>query len=280
MNVLFDSSCVYAVLNPRLEPTLAEQIPTASKMCKYFTGPYLRMEFLRRWIKTGIEVYFRARLTGSMEETFDWFSHRFSQRENKIVLQWAVRYMKSVAATVKTDNEKESVERFGWEVLSFAFEYDRVFRSYVQVKTGCKRGQIAFDESAPTLREALQEFYSRFNSTDYTCRLDELLNVSNGCPRLRPVTGASTQDIPVKSRRGFKNLCLELQKFLAKGSTPDCNDCHNIGDFLIALEQPPKTILYHVDSSFSAICPLLGHEHKELQSLLASAPGVPDISAA
>jgi len=273
--VLFDTSCVYAVLMPSFEPTLANQIPKSSNKCIYFSSQYLRMEFFRRWIITGIEIYTRARSTKDINETFQYFSHRFSQRENKNVIQWANRYIKSIA----DDPPGEPVERFGWEVYSFALKYDETFHRIVQPKTGCKRGQLDMETECLTLREILRDFHERFTSPEHTCKLEELLDIRNGCPRLRRIRQASAKDIPSKWRaeclKGFRKLQEELEKIIESGQTPHCDKCYKIGDILIALEQPPKTTLYHVDYSFSAICPLLRTKHEQLASVLKTATGIP-----
>lgn len=268
---LFDTSCVYSVLNPSMEPTLAIQLPFQTKRCIFYTSQYLRMEFIRRWIITGIEIYSHARVTKDINETFQYFSHRFSSRENKIVLQWANRYIKSI----KDEPPGDCVEWFGWEIYSFALKYDETFQHMVQPKTGCKRGQLEMDTESLTRLEMLRDFYERFTSCEHTCKLEELLDIKNACPRLRRVRQASPKNVPTECKKSFSKLQAELEKIIKHGRAPHCDKCHKIGDILIALEQPPKTTLYHVDYSFSAICPLLKNKHKQLDSVLKTAKSIP-----
>lgn len=272
---LFDTSCVHSVLAPDLEPSVVEQIPCPSKSCKYFTSMYLRMEFLRRWIITGIEVYARADRTKDLPETLIWFSHRFGSRENKIVLQWSAHNTKSF----QEDPTGEPVQRFGWLVLTMALLYDQIFKKFVQLKTGCKRGLLTIDPNSPTMRKALFDFYERFTSPEHTCKLGSLLKIKRGFPKLRRLLAANARDYPRESRRSLKNLQEKLREFVDSKKTPTCQDCHTIADILVALEQPPKATLYHIDHSFLAICPILKHKHKRLRSVLASAPGIPTISS-
>jgi hypothetical protein len=233
------------------------------------------MEFLRRWIITGIEIYAHADRTKNIPETLNWFSHRFGSRENKIVIQWSAHNTKSF----QEDPTGEPVQRFGWLVLSLALYYDQIFKYFVQPKTGCKRGLLIIDLISPTMRKALFDFHERFTSPEHTCKLESLLNIGRGFPKLRRILDADSSDFPKESRRSLKDLQKKLERFVKEQKTPTCQDCHTIADVLVALEQPPKTTLYHIDHSFSALCPILEHRHKLIQSVLASAPGIPDISS-
>jgi len=271
---LFETSCVHAVIAPDLEPSVSEKIPRPSKSCKYLTSMYLRMEFLRRWIITGIEVYARADRTKDLPETLTWFSHRFGSRENKIVLQWSAHNTKSF----QEDPTGEPVQRFGWLVLSLALYYDQIFKTFVQPRTGCKRGLLTIDLSSPTMRKALFDFHERFTSPEHTCKLESLLKICKGFPKLRRLLVADPRDYPKESRMSLRKLQKNLKGFVEEKKTPTCQDCYTIADILVALEQPPKATLYHIDHSFSAVCPILKHRHKRLRSVLASAPGIPTIS--
>lgn len=266
--VLFDTSCVYAVLSHNLEPTLASQFPPQTKKCIYYTSQYLRMEFLRRWIITGIEIYLDACVRKDINETLQNFSHHFSQRENKIVIQWANRYIESI---ISAGPPTEPIDWFGWEVLSLALNYDEIFHHLVQPKTGCKRGEVVMDFDNPTRREVLWDFHERFTDREHKCKLEAILDIKNKCPHLRKMRKASRKDFPdlsVQHLLGFRKLQSEMEKIINSGQAPKCDECYKIGDIIIALEKPPKTTLYHVDYSFSAICPLLKTEHKQLDSVL------------
>ncbi len=171
--VLFDSSCSYAVLAPEIEPGVNSQFPSQSDECKYYTGVYLRMEFMRRWVMTGIELYMTARNLEDLNVAVEYFGNSFSAREVKAVLKWVNRFNK----VTQCESVSEPIERFGWEVYNFALAYDIVFKHFVQQKTSCKRGIVEFDLGTTTRRKALSEFYERFAETDFACNLDELLNL-------------------------------------------------------------------------------------------------------
>ena len=269
--VMFDSSCVYAVVSPELEPSLAAQLPQMGSNCRYYTGPYLRMEFLRRWIVTGIEIYFRANVTGDVSSTLQYFSNKYG-REPKIALHWAARYIKSI----KSNDIAESVEQFGWEVVNLALIYDKIFHTCVQSKTGCTRGEIQLDFETETRKDMLGNFYRQFKSPNHTCKLESLLNLQGGCPKLRKVREADLSKIASERRKGFENLQKQLNTLVVKARVLTCNTCSKIGDLVIALEQPPKTVLYHTDHSFSVICPLLNHAHQQVKSALSLEPRIPE----
>ncbi|HUU19737.1 MAG TPA: hypothetical protein VMW72_21480 [Sedimentisphaerales bacterium] len=268
--VMFDSSCVYGVVSPELEQGLAKQLPKMGRKCIYYTGPYLRMEFLRVWIVTGIKIYFRAYVEGDVASTFQYFSNKFG-REAKIALHWATRYIKSR----ESDDITESVEQLGWEVVSLALIYDKIFRTYVQPKTGCTRGETPMNFETETRKDMLRNFYRRFMSPSHTCKIESLLNLQSGCPKLRKVRDADSSKLASERRKGFMKLQQQLETLIKKASVPTCDTCSKIGDLIIALEQPPKTVLYHTDHAFSVICPLLNHAHQQVKSALRLEPRIP-----
>jgi len=265
--VMFDSSCVYAVVSPDLEIGLAKQLPKSSRMCKYYTGPYLRMEFLRRWVVTGILIYFRAHVTKNVAEAFQYFSNKFG-REPKIALHWAARYIKSE----ESDSPAEPLERFGWMVVRLAQIYDKIFHTRVQPKTGCKRGITQLDFDKETRKDILRDFYKRFMRPHHICKLESLLNLQGGCPKLRKVMDVDLSQFTRKEKEGFEKLQKNLKKLMAKAELLTCKSCLKIGDLIIVLEQPPKTVLYHTDYAFSMICPLLNHSHQQVKSALSLRP--------
>jgi len=266
--VMFDSSCVYAVVSPSLEENLASQLPIPSNDCKYYTGPYLRMEFLRVWVITGIKIYFRARRTQDLPGTFHYFSNAFG-REPKIALHWAARYMKSV----QNEDVAEPIERFGYEVVDLALTYDIIFSTSVQHKTGCTRGTVELDFGEESMKDILCKFYARFTA-EHTCKLDSVMNLQGGCPKLHRVIHAESDTLPSAQKRAFGPLQVRLRELIANPKSLTCKSCQKFGDLIVALEQPPKTVLYHTDHSFSVICPLLNHTHRQVSSALLLEPKI------
>lgn len=271
--VLFDTSCVFPILAPTLEPYVYTQLPKPSYDCKYYTGHYLRMEFFRRWIITGIEIYFHARSIKSLPQTCTYFSHTFSTRDVKACLLWLSKYTESISE----NPTNEQVERFGWEVYKVATSYDIIFQNLVSSKTSCSKGKVTFNDKASTLTEVLREFHTIFKSDDHSCRLARLLDIENNSPKLRPILKANTKDCPQPSRKSFKKLKEKLEKIMTDNKPLDCKICYKIGDILITLEQPPKHILYHTDKSFLALCYLLKRKNHLVESSLKATPKIPII---
>jgi hypothetical protein len=229
------------------------------------------MEFLRRWIITGIEIYFRACVSGDVASTLHFYSNKYG-RESKIALHWAARYIKSR----ESNDIAEAVEQFGWEVVNLALIYDKIFHNYVQPKTGCTRGKVTIDFNAEIRKDMLRDFYRRFMSLSHTCKLESLMNIQGGCPKLRKVREADLSEFPLREQKdSLSKLQKQLDTLITKARAPNCKTCSKIGDLVIALEQPPKTILYHTDHSFSAICPLLKHAHQQVISALKLEPRIP-----
>jgi hypothetical protein len=265
--VLFDTSCVCGVLNRRLFPEFSRQLPGPGHPYGYRTTLYLRMEFLRRWIVTGIEIYHYARRRKcSISQAITWYEQKFSTREVKITLDWAARYIQSVL----DDPPSEPVERWGWIVLEMARTYDMLLGKVSErVVTGCSRGRVQFNSSDMTLHEILSDFHERFGGTDHTCRLSEAV----GSPELQPafamIANCDVSAYPIRSQKGLAQLRDNVRELQGKDRVLTCNDCARIGDLLIALEQPPSWILYHVDDIFDALCAAFDRRHVKVRSIAA-----------
>ena len=268
-NVMCDTSCALAAVMPDLLFEVAEQLPLGDRQCTFLTSLYLRMEFMRRWILTGIRIYIAARRRGSLSWAISWASEEMGSREPKAVAKWAAEYDR-VKSRAKL-GEAERCEQFGKLVLRCARDYDLLFRMVNPSKTKCRRGQLAFDYSARSTREALRDFYQRFSAEDHACGLAELLSPEHRCPKARPVVDANPTDVPSNARRAFKALHVKLNELFSTCRVPSCGSCSALGDLLIALEQPRRTTLYTVDHLFDALCPLLGKPHKRLASIRAVA---------
>ncbi len=259
---MFDTSCVHALLAKDLEQEVYRQLPLAQDGCKFWTGLYLRMEFFRVWVISGIDIYNYAKRFNSVPKALDYLGEEFSIRYVKSVLKWAAYYIKEL----RNKQETEEIYHFGWLVLNFALEYDNIFQKIAQPKTNCKRGQTPFDFSMPSLDKILTEFYERFNAEDHTCKLSSLLQISGTYPKLQSIMRADLKSLKQESRKSIKDLRENIQFFITNSQTPTCKDCYKIGDVLVALDQPPNTKLYHTDYSFSALCPILKHKHEHIIS--------------
>ncbi len=263
--LLIESSCALAAVRRDWEPELSNQIPPQGKTCAYYKSQYLRMEFFRLWIITGIQVYFEARNIGDITKALDRFSEGYG-RAPKTVLKWAAMYLQRILA----DPASEPIEQFGMQVLDLALTYDKTIAKSVSAKTGCKKGEVHIElEGHATLRELLRDFYKRFTAEDHTCKVAELVGTAQGrrgqVNVIRKTPPDALVDCPTyKARASYKKLRENLIQFLVKRKPPNCRSCYRIGDILIALEQPPRHILYHTDHSFSALCPLLGKRHQRI----------------
>ncbi len=252
-----DTSCIFDYLIPSLDPYVAKQLPSqGDKRYRGFTSRYLRMEFLRRWILIGIEIYSKASLLGTINQALNFKSESFSVREVKATLKWAAY----IDGKFVSDKPEDRIHRLGWEVYILANSYDNLFK--IQgVRTKCKRGEVKIDINQETLSTTLEEFYERFSTYEAKCDLRHIIISHDYQSQLAPIIKAKPQEYPQKSRKPLKTILQFVQAWKSQGYVPDCTDCWKIGDLLVLLEQYRKTTLYHSDHVFCALCPIMKHEH-------------------
>ncbi len=261
IKVLVDNSCVLAALDHDLMPFVSGQLPKKGPACEYWTTQYLRMEFFRRWIITGIELYFCARRIGSLKEALAHFSHRFG-RQPKIILMLVANCWERALK----DPPEDHVEYWGWQVYSLACLYDKLFNRHVTPPvTGCRRGETRLDLDAPVVRKALQDFYDRFTAGQHDCKVRSLLANPVISSMLHEIFGADVKGFSADARRAFKDAKRKYTKLAAAIDCATCRTCSSIGDVLIAIEQPSWGTLYHSDHVFDLLCALLNKPHHKVQ---------------
>ncbi len=260
--ILVDTSCIYAALNRTIDPPLSDQIPT-QKDSEYWTGQYLRMEFLRRYVVTGIEVYCDARIRGSLANAIQIASHGFSSRRPRILLQWLATYVAQILA----NPPDEPIEQFGILVLQSAIRYDTLFNKYIPPKTRCKRGEIQLDLSLRGTHDILNDFYDRFTEDDVGCNIAPLKQNS----KYKRIKSAPIPSVSYPAKKAFQSIqSNQIPAFEAScTSKTGCPKlaCQKAGDVFISIEQAPTWTLYHTDHSFDALCEVLKHRnHKCVHS--------------
>jgi hypothetical protein len=213
---------------------------------------------------TGIELYMTARRFNSIHEALKWFEQSFSPREVKATVDWAGRYIDSILK----EPPAEPIERLGWKVMEFAKTFDHLFGRYVKPpKTGCKRGEVRINDHACSMREALADFHERFGLLDHPCKVGALIRSLLSSNLLDRLAAAELQAPRGSAQKAIVRLRNALAGHQNRQAPVTCKECAKLGDLLIAAEQPPTWLLYHLDASFDLLCPLFGAQHKCISSI-------------
>lgn len=273
-NILVDTSVVMPALNREMFADMGTQLPRPGRNTLYWKSQYLRMEFLRRWILTGINIYLAARRFGRISEGAIYVSEGFG-RDAKIVAWWQSLYSAEKVQTAIDDSEE--IRQFGKLVYRWARQYDLLFTKITPVKTNCKRGELQFDDSCLTTDDALTDFHERFLAPDHKCSLDKMLKLEHGCPgakhlfnesAVEEALSFSTKTDKSKVSSATKSIQKKLRSFITAGAVRNCRECSNIGDLLIVMEQPKSCVLYHTDHVFDVLCYVLGKKkHVKVKSI-------------
>ena len=137
MDVMIDTSCIHALLSPKLDQPLRDQLPLDGSSLSTTTSLYLRMEFLRRWIMTGIEIDFSAKELGGLTQALGRYSDRFSSRDVKQSVKWAALYIEEMEKGIPG----QGIELFAGMIHRISRVYDKAMMKggSAQPKTHCRK---------------------------------------------------------------------------------------------------------------------------------------------
>lgn len=256
---LVETSAVRAKVGPT-SPAHSKAFDEQTSSSVLYTSAYIRMEFIRRWICTAIEMASVISRYGNVSDALSYLEQSFSPRDVKAYIAVIAAVLESQGAISNSSASEEEFSRTAWHWLR---RFDSLFPSRIQNRSHCKRGNKSFQgKSFATLTEDLAAFYKDFSTPITDCEVARFLALQNAYSNASKLLRVASSD-EVK--------CLKsLEKYAQQGHPITCKECERIGDAVIALEQTKSYILLHVDKSFNHLCDVMGMPHKELLSLRAS----------
>jgi hypothetical protein len=230
---------------------------------------FIRMEYLRGVVINLIELYFLIKESGSVSDALiDWSQKVNQERKLKIVLmtmhQWLV-------GQEDWQNKDRSNRRLGDLIVRLVYEFDDIFTGRAKDRLQCRLGRVRFPRRTFG-EDMLLRFYERFKA------------IQNGIPDCKLCIFRAQQERDLSRERIDLHSAKQRQRFASikgyvtqaerledaistKETIPKCRWCERLGDTIIILQAPRKSILVTADRAFGAFGQILNREVRLLPSL-------------
>ena len=218
-----------------------------------FVSIYVRMEFIRRWIRDYIKLAALIDHFRNMADALDYVNQEFGIRRVK-----ALNHLVSVV--LRQEGEVLNTRAMAVEVARIAVaklrQFDRDFVSRIPNTCGCRIGGKKLQVDFNVLFEDLRAFL-RSMEVVHDCPVNDFLKL--GKP-------GAAQRLLQHEKACKTDAGAALSKYHAAASHVTCKECQRIGDAVIALEQPNYCCLAHIDRAFNDLCEATGRQHKLILS--------------
>lgn len=256
---LVETSAVRAIVGPATDAQ-ANTFRECTKDGALFTSAYIRMEFIRRWICSMIEMATVVHRYDNVQQALTYLEQSFSPRAVKshsACIQEFLLHSGNLNASPSAVAEELARTAFHW-----LRRFDKIFPSRIQNRARCRRGNRAMPQSFVDLVDSLNEFYVAFSNPILDCEVNGFVGLSNRHSVAQSLVNSVTdKQVP----------CLEhLRNYVNSQSHITCKECERIGDVIISLEQTRSYILAHVDGAFKHRCEARNMPHISIPSVLGA----------
>lgn len=237
--VLVDTSAVPAALG-QVPQRQREQFKSITEQCQLFSSVYVRMESIRRFVRSYIRIAVRIAQFKSVSDALVHLEQDFGIRDVKATVRVMSEVLRRQGALSDCDVAAEEIGRLA--VLWLA-EFDAVFSSQINNVSKCQIGGMNLEVDFNCLLDDLQRFYADFSEPVLDCEINEYLRKSRRARKVRNDAACSKLS-PVAA---FNEIVTDSKHI-------DCKTCSKIGDMVISLEVPQSMGIAHVDASYDALC--------------------------
>lgn len=209
----------------------------------FYSSAYVRMESIRRWVHDYIRVAIIINGYGSVDEALDHLQQDFGVRATKATIAGIVDLLRR---TGTLGNNALAAEEMARVAVYWLHDFDRKFRSRIPNRCRCRKGDAVLTVDFDTLLTDLHAFYEDFKQPVTDCYVNDFLATKAKRRDLESIRG----DAKSSKTTAVQNF----DKLESKSKHITCKECAQIGDLVIALEQPPKTAIAHIDKAFVSLC--------------------------
>ena len=247
-------------------PRHSQHFEEATRDGELSTSIYIRMEFLRRWIRCYAQMALRVDHFRNVSYAINHESESFRPRDLKTLLH----LLSALFASGKELSGREASKEIVHIAVTTLYKFDRRFRSHTPNTCGCKAGGREFRPDFTNLFEDIRTFVRSWNNVEEDCGIQRFLNLGkpSRASKLLELTEVSNDTKAGKSLAQLKH----------KGKAITCKDCLKIGDIVIALEQQAAWCLVHIDSAFDILCAATGRNHKKIESVRRVDGSMPEMA--
>ncbi len=260
---LIETSAVRAAIE-ETTPKHSRHFEEATRDGELSTSVYIRMEFLRRWIRYYLRIALIVDCFQNLPHALNYESESFSARDVKTL----VHLLSALCASGKEMSGREAAKEIVHIAVVTLCKFDRRFRSRSPNSCGCRMGGKEFRPDFSNLFEEVRAFV-RASLTEDGCGIEAFLN-------LRKPSKASKL-LELSEVAEGTSAGKFLFKFKQNGKAITCKECQKIGDIVIALEQQRAWCLVHIDKAFDVLCAATSRTHQRIKSVKAVEGSAPEI---
>ena len=241
--LLVETSAVRAKVGPTTEAH-EQAFDNATVHSSLYTSTYIRMEFIRRWICSMIDMAVVVSRYGDVTSALTYLEQSFSIRDVKSYTACVAQFLKANGCLSNSDAAAEELARTAFHWMR---RFGKLFPGRIQNRSRCKRGgNVLRIGSFATIIEDTARFHSSFKSPITNCEVGSFL-------KLNSIHSESKKVLENIDDKQVQSLA-HVRKYAQDQTHLTCKECERIGDFVIALEQTRMYSLVHVDSAFSFLC--------------------------
>ena len=179
---------------------------------------------------------------GSLEVALAFLEEQFAIRKIKIGVH-ALRMLFQEKGEIH--NTRSAAIELGRMAVLKLKKFDRTFVQRINNSCDCQIGGKRLVVDHNKFFESLRTFIQSVDNVP-NCPVNGYLALANENGRARKLVADKDAG---ETKSGVK-----LREFAADGVTIDCRRCAQIGDAIIALEQPKPWELVHIDNDFDFLC--------------------------
>jgi hypothetical protein len=230
---------------------------------------FIRMEYLRGVVVNLIDLYFLIKESDSVRDALiDWSQKVNQERKLKIVLMTMHQWLEGQE---DWQNKERSQRRLGDLIVRLVYEFDDMFTGRAKDWLQCRLGRVRFPRRTFS-EDMLLRFYERFKAIQSSipdcCLCVFKTKQERELGRQGIDLHSTAQRQRFASNKGYVTQAEWVEEALSTKEThPKCRWCERLGDTIIILQAPKKSILVTADRAFEAFGLILKREIRRLPSL-------------
>ena len=249
-----------SVLRPILTspPKVKEYYDSVLKGEKY-TCEYVRMEFLRGYIKSSINFYFLLAMPQytSFSDVLNIWSNKFQIREHKNI---EVMIANLFEFNECLNNRDKSLRVLADYIRRLIGKLHHSLKKIGNDSTYCTKGELKLEFNPVELDESLRSFVNilQDNKQYKNCKINEFIKQKHK-DDIKRIIEIADKINELGNKKGFDKIVESLKSLSEKEIT--CAYCSKLGDAIIALLSDVNWSLEHTDYSFNYLCEILNKKH-------------------
>ena len=247
-----------SVLRPVLtSPLKVKEYYRESLSGDIYICDYIKMEFLRGYIKNCIDFYLILNMPqySSFSDALAMWSQKFQIREQKNIITMMSNLLEHNDCI--NDKEKTAIILADY-IRRLIGKLNYCFKNIGIDNTKCNKASIKLKYDPKNTQDSFRNYLDDFKKSE--------CNVNNFIFKNHKKSISKLINTVIKNeygnRDGFDKI-IKILNEMPDDKTITCAKCSKIGDMIISLLPPGDFQLEHTDNSFNYFCKVLNKQHRQ-----------------